>query len=100
MIVHQGANRERDPAGVTITAALKDAALAALIAFGLFSFILGLRTEQSATGQIILMPRPMLLAAAVAIVFAGRFVVALLFRRGLFGNPAALVPAAIRARLD
>ena len=51
--------------------ALKDAALAALVAFGMFSFILGFRTEQSGlTSQLELLPRPGLLAGAVAFVFA------------------------------
>jgi branched-chain amino acid transport system permease protein len=81
--------------------ALRDAGLAALIAFGLFSFIIGLRTEQSGlTSQLELIPRPALLAGAVAAVFFGRLVIALFFRRGLIPDPGMLVPERVRARLD
>ena len=50
---------------------LKDAGLSALVAFGLFGPMIGLRTEASATG-LFLVPRPLALAATVAAVFFGR----------------------------
>jgi branched-chain amino acid transport system permease protein len=81
-----------------IAGAAKDAAIAAIVAFGLFSLILGLRTEQGPAGPLILIPRPGLLFAAVALVAAGRFIVALLFRSGLFRNPASYVPASVQSR--
>jgi len=84
-----------------VVGALKDAGLAALIAFGLFSLILGLRTEQDQISQqLALIPRPLLLAGAVAVVFAGRFLVALLVRRGGMIDPGALLPHRLTAKLD
>jgi branched-chain amino acid transport system permease protein len=60
--------------------ALKDAALAAFVAFGLFSLMLGLRTETGPTGRLEVLPRPGLLAIAVAVVFAGRLMIVLIAR--------------------
>ncbi|MEC9367521.1 MAG: DUF3382 domain-containing protein, partial [Pseudomonadota bacterium] len=54
-----------------LTAALKDAAIAAAVAFALFSFIVGIRTID-APGGLDLMPRPGLLALFVGGVFIGR----------------------------
>ncbi|MGD8422389.1 MAG: high-affinity branched-chain amino acid ABC transporter permease LivM [Methyloceanibacter sp.] len=51
--------------------ALTDSLLAAIIAFALFSLVLGLRTVDGATG-LSLEPRPGLLITVVAIVFFGR----------------------------
>ncbi len=57
--------------GQRLKSALADSFLAGLIAFALFSLVLGLRTEDNVTG-LTLQPRPMLLAVAVGIVFFGR----------------------------
>ncbi len=57
--------------GPRLKSALWDSFLAGLIAFALFSLVLGLRTEDNVTG-LTLQPRPMLLAIAVSIVFFGR----------------------------
>ncbi len=57
--------------GQRLTAALADSFLAAIIAFALFSLVLGLRTVDNVTG-LTLQPRPELLAVAVGIVFFGR----------------------------
>ena len=54
-----------------LVSALSDSLLAAIIAFALFSLVLGLRTVDSATG-LTLLPRPGLLATVVVIVFFGR----------------------------
>jgi len=54
-----------------LKSALADSLLAGIIAFALFSLVLGLRTEDNVTG-LTLQPRPMLLAVAVGIVFFGR----------------------------
>jgi branched-chain amino acid transport system permease protein len=54
-----------------LQSALADALLAGIIAFALFSLLLGLRTVDSVTG-LTLQPRPTLLATAVGIVFFGR----------------------------
>jgi branched-chain amino acid transport system permease protein len=57
--------------GQRLSSALADSLIAGIIAFALFSLVLGLRTEDNVTG-LTLEPRPMLLAAAVGIVFFGR----------------------------
>ncbi len=62
--------------------ALKDAAIAALIALGLFSLVLGFRAETGPIGALELIPRPMLLAIVVGLVFAGRLAVVLLYHSG------------------
>lgn len=96
----EGVRAERKPDGLDVAGALKDAAIAAFVAFGLFSLILGLRTEQGPTGQLILLPRPQLLLTAVALVFVGRLTIALLYRSGLMTARDALVPASVRTKLD
>jgi branched-chain amino acid transport system permease protein len=80
--------------------ALKDAAIAAFVAFGLFALVLGLRTEQGPTGALDLTPRPGLLFSAVAVVTVGRFLISLLFRSGILTRRGPLISPAIQARLD
>jgi branched-chain amino acid transport system permease protein len=48
---------------------LKEAALSALVAFGLFSFLLGVRTDQGPTGALVIASRPKELAYFVGTVF-------------------------------
>jgi branched-chain amino acid transport system permease protein len=72
---------------------LKDAAIAALIALGLFSLLLGFRAETGSTGALELIPRPMLLAVVVGLVFAGRLAVVLLYRSGAFSTAPRLFAA-------
>ena len=60
-------------------AALKSAALSALVAFGLFSLIVGARTDQGPTGALIVFPRLDDLAWLAGVVFAGSFLRTLLF---------------------
>jgi len=85
---------------IDFKAALKDAVLAALIAFGLFGLIVGIRTETGPIGALDLFPRPALLATIVAIVFAGRFAVAILYQRGALDLDAGrFVSAETRERL-
>jgi branched-chain amino acid transport system permease protein len=64
--------------------ALKDAGIAALIALGLFSLIVGFLAESGPTGALELIPRPMLLAVVCGLVFVGRLAVVLLYRSGAF----------------
>lgn len=58
--------------------ALKDALIAGIVAFGLFILLLGFLTDDS-RGPLRLLSRPALLAAAVAAVFVGRFLVSLIY---------------------
>jgi branched-chain amino acid transport system permease protein len=60
----------RAPAS-SLGAALKDALISALVAFGLFGAMIGLRTTSGET-SLYIAPRPGLVAIAVAIVFIGR----------------------------
>lgn len=55
-----------------VAASFKDAVIAALIAFALFSFIIGLKTETK-PGGLELTQRWDLVAILVAVIFAGRF---------------------------
>ena len=73
------------PSRIDLAAALKDSAVAAAIALGLFGLLVGLRTEASSTSELELLPRPLLLAIVVAVVFAGRFLIVLLYQSGAFG---------------
>jgi branched-chain amino acid transport system permease protein len=87
-------------AGLDFAGALKDAAIAAFVAFGLFSLVLGLRTEQGPTGALDLTPRPVLLLSTVAVVAIGRFLISLLFRSGVLARHGPLIGPAFQARLD
>ena len=80
-----------------LVTALKRALLAALIAFGLFSLMIGARTRTGSNGALYLTGRPGLLAITVGIVFVGAFVRELLLgeRQIDFG---AFVPPALAAR--
>ncbi|MBX3535681.1 MAG: high-affinity branched-chain amino acid ABC transporter permease LivM [Xanthobacteraceae bacterium] len=61
-----------------VTHALKDALIAGIVAFGLFVLLLGFLADDT-LGKLRPLPRPVLLAAAVGIVFVGRFLVSLLY---------------------
>jgi branched-chain amino acid transport system permease protein len=75
--VSQAAETPAKPA-VDLIAALKSASLAALVAFGLFGLLIGVRTDQGPTGALELTPRIGLLGILVAIAFVGGFARALL----------------------
>jgi branched-chain amino acid transport system permease protein len=83
-----------------LLAALKESALAALVAFGLFVLLIGIRTEQGPTGALVLSTRFGLLAEMVAAVFVGRLLHALLWRRAAWSAsnilPGAVTSAAAR----
>ena len=66
---------KRPPA---VVAALKEAAIAALVAFGLFALMIGIRTDQGPTGALVITTRFPLLAELVAATFIGRLVFALI----------------------
>jgi len=86
------------PKPLDVAAALKDAALAALVALGLFGLMIGIRTDQGPTGALVITTRWLLLAELVAAVFIGRFLLALFWRRGGFSFelPASASAAAVR----
>ncbi|MGA7485807.1 MAG: DUF3382 domain-containing protein, partial [Xanthobacteraceae bacterium] len=63
---------------VDIVRALRETAITALIAFGLFLPLIGFNTVQNIHNELILETRWPLLAALVAVVAGGRFIHALL----------------------
>jgi branched-chain amino acid transport system permease protein len=69
------------PASRSVALALKDATLAGVVAFGLFVFLIGLRTEQNSSGALEISTRFSTLAALVVAVFTGAFLRALIFAR-------------------
>jgi branched-chain amino acid transport system permease protein len=77
-------------------AALKEAAIAALVAFGLFVLPIGIRTDQGPTGALVLSTRFGVLAVMIAAVFAGRFLLALWWRSSNI-SIGAIVPKAVSA---
>jgi branched-chain amino acid transport system permease protein len=82
-------------ATLDVAGALKDAALAAFVAFGLFCLMLGLRTDTGPSGRLEVFPRPGLLATAVAAVFVGRLLVALIAR----SHVAAAIARSLQATI-
>ncbi|HJS61635.1 MAG TPA: DUF3382 domain-containing protein, partial [Pseudolabrys sp.] len=82
--------RHRDFAG-----ALKHAALAALVAFGLFSLLVGIRTDTGPGGALELSERFETLAVLVAVAFAGVFLREILFS-GATLAAASFVPESVR----
>ena len=56
-----------------LVGALKSGALAAIVAFGLFSLLIGIRTDQGPTGALELEPRLLTLGAFMAVAFVGGF---------------------------
>jgi branched-chain amino acid transport system permease protein len=76
--------------------AAKEAALSALVAFGLFVTLIGVRTEQGPTGALVFTTRFGALAAIVAAVFVAAFVRALVFRDAAI-SLGRLVPVRARA---
>jgi branched-chain amino acid transport system permease protein len=80
---------------IDLLGALKSAALTAVVAFGLFSLLIGVRTDQGPSGALELTPRLGALGVIVAIAFVGGFVRAL-----LAGEPidfAGRVPLELKA---
>jgi branched-chain amino acid transport system permease protein len=90
--------REAEPAAkrLDVLAAVKEAAIAALVAFGLFVLLIGIRTEQGPTGALVFTTRFGLLAEIVAAVFVGRLLRALTSREATV-SIGSLVPASLKA---
>src|SRR5882724_10120015 len=89
---------------VDIVRALREAAFAALIAFGLFLPLIGFNTVQNIRNELVLETRWPLLATLVAIIAGGRFLHALLLapwleRRAMRPRQEHEQPAAWRAAL-
>jgi branched-chain amino acid transport system permease protein len=82
-----------------IAAALKDAAFTALIALGLFFFLIGLHTDPGPAGSLVVTTRWEQLAVLVGAVFVGSLLRALIFGRGpiAFAAPSWLEPAVTKA---
>ena len=58
--------------------AFRDSLIAGIVAFGLFILLLGFLTDDQ-RGPLRLLPRPVLLTYAVGLVFAGRFIVSVIY---------------------
>ena len=89
--------RESEPAAkrLDVLAAVKEAAIAALVAFGLFVLLIGIRTEQGPTGALVFTTRFGLLVEIVAAVFVGRLLRALTWREAAV-SIGSLVPASLK----
>jgi branched-chain amino acid transport system permease protein len=73
--------------------ALKDAIVAAVVALGLFSLMLGVVTGPGPTGTLTVAPRFGLLAVSVGIAFAGRFLVAIIVQHRTSFSVGRVLPA-------
>lgn len=82
-----------------LVTALKRAFLAAVIAFGLFSLMIGIRTGTGPTGALELSGRPEELAIIVGIVFVGAFLRELILGDRVI-SPGQLLPPALLAYAD
>lgn len=93
-----------EPAGriarFNLGAAIKDALIATVVAFGLFSLMLGLVTETGSTGKLTVHTRPGLLIASLAVVFAGRFFVSFFVQSFRVSEIPRLIPRQFSARLQ
>jgi len=89
--------RENKPAPerTEVIAAIRQAAIAALVAFGLFVLMVGIRTDQGPTGALVISTRFGAVAAIVAAVF-----VASLLRTLVLGRAAAAVRSVIPASFN
>jgi branched-chain amino acid transport system permease protein len=81
-----------------IAVALKAAVAAALVALGLFSLLVGVRTDQGPTGALVLSARPGALATLTAIAFVGGLLWAFIPDRSRT-TLAVLAPASLTSAL-
>jgi branched-chain amino acid transport system permease protein len=88
--------RDIGPSKPPVVVAAKEAALAALVAVGLFGLLIGIRTDQGPTGALIFTTRFGALAAIVAVVLVGAFLRALFWRDASI-SLGRLVPAPVKA---
>ena len=66
-------SEQRPASGTDVVTALKRAGIAGAIAFGLFSLLIGIRTDTGSSGGLVLSTRLETLAILVAAAFAGTF---------------------------
>jgi branched-chain amino acid transport system permease protein len=78
-----------------IITALKHALLSAVIAFGLFSLLIGIRTDTGPEGALVLTGRPEELAIIVGIVFVGALARELVIGERVFSIAQYISPAAL-----
>ena len=80
---------------------VKDAAIAALVAFGLFVLMIGIRTDQGPTGALVITTRFGTLAALVAGVFTGSLLRSLLWHQlaAWFGRSLSAPARAVTATI-
>jgi branched-chain amino acid transport system permease protein len=76
-------------------AAVKEAAIAALVALGLFALLIGIRTDQGPTGALVFTTRFGALAAIVSSVFVATLLRATLWR-GASVSVTRLLPASVK----
>ena len=93
--------QESEPADqrLDVSAAVKEAAIAALVAFGLFVLMIGIRTDQGPAGALVLTTRFGALAAIVAAVFVAALLRATIWRE-VAGSIERLVPVTVRTGLS
>jgi len=82
-----------------VAVALKTASVVALVVLGLFSLLIGVRTDQGPTGALVLSARPGALGLLTAIAFMGGLLWAFLPDRSRT-TLAALVPESLRVALS
>jgi branched-chain amino acid transport system permease protein len=90
---------------VNLARALREGALAGLVAFGLFLPLIGFKTVQNIRNELVLETRWPLLAAMVAIIAGGRFIYSLLIapwlaERAMRPRPETAEPAAWRTAVS
>ncbi len=89
--------RESEPdRPLAFLAAVKEAAIAALVALGLFALLIGIRTEQGPTGALVFTTRFGALTAIVGAVFAATLLRAL-FWRDVTVSFGQVIPAPVKA---
>src|ERR1044071_1367007 len=81
------------PLTLPLATALKDAVLSGLVAFGLFFFMIGLRTEQGSTGALEITTRFQTFAILVAAVFVGSLLRTLISARSATPRARAVPPS-------
>jgi branched-chain amino acid transport system permease protein len=92
-----GVPRESEPdRPLDFAAAVKEAAIAALVALGLFVLLIGIRTDQGPTGALVFTTRFGALAVIVAAVFAATLLRALFWRHTIL-SLGQIAPVSIKS---